>query len=252
MTRDDDNSINRRKFLRNTTLTAGALAAIPAVGAAKSTERQHEKVSKLDTSFNPSSENETEQFVASTFELSDDLSQAQTDKGTRQLANQLSDKQWEAIADVMQSLPYTTERTQPTSDGQPSANTQDISTSGYSTYPFEFSCFVKIPGYGKVKTYDFRHKIQWAHNGSSISNPEANTTGKGYNYYVMYWNYTGSTRDDINNAGNHFTSEKTGRFKNCIPSGDTLCDTDLAYSKLLGGANGSGSILNYHCEADSG
>jgi hypothetical protein len=252
MTRDDDNSINRRKFLRNTTLTAGALAAIPAVGTAESIKGQPERVSKLDTGFNPSSEDETKQFVAATFEQSNDLSKAQTETDTRELTKQLSDDQWRAIADLMESLPYTTERTQSTSDGQPPAKTQDIGALGYSTYPFEFSCFVKIPGYGKVKTYDFRHKIQWAHNGSGISNPEASTSGKGYNYYVMYWSYKGSTRDDVNNAGNHFTSEKTGKFTNCIPSGSIACDTDLAYSKLLGDGNGSGSILNYHCEADSG
>ncbi|MFH5797253.1 hypothetical protein [Haladaptatus sp. CMAA 1911] len=242
----DNKRVSRRKCLRKIGISASAIATIPTSSAAKNTGKKDPGELKLDTSFDPSSKNETEHFVAASFERSENLSKSKTIKGRQELIKELSKRQQESIIDILESVPHTCKVTRTTD--QSINQSQDVGTSGYSSYPYKLSCYINPPLVGEKHAFDYKHTIRWAHNGSTISNPEASATGTGFSYYLVNWNYTGSTRDDINNAGNHFTSQKTGSFRNCIAySFNTVCDTDQAYSELLGDYSGSGAVLNHNC-----
>lgn len=223
-----------------------------------------------DPNFNSGQKQEVLKFVSDSFEATDAMKQqltsqngvSRSEAATRanetidqyrpRLLGELSDRQRQAIGDVMEDAKLVVHN--PTADSEVtesvtnSEESADCSCWQFHSETGTLKAALDTP-VGNYHAFTFEHRITWEANHSwpaDVRAMNATASGDAQSYVLAYWNYQGATPDDITEYTNYFISEKTGTFEGCLFIGsDMTCSRDdKGYIMMSGSAGGNGSVAD--------
>ncbi len=269
---DSDGKINAgfsRRTLLKRTGQIGALGLLPTGSTLASESPISDSDVRPDTSFDPRRQQEVASFVANAFEVREQLvrrfesqpgvasataarrADEVIDEERDRLLNELSARQREAVGNVLADSELVLDHRRVERPAAVVGSDDTVGTTGHGEWEFEsFTGKLEARLSTVVGTFDaftYWHNVEWEANHDwppEMRGIDPSAWGDGKNHLLAYWDYTGSSRDDIDVYSNYFLSEKTGTFNGCLLIGSsfTCPRDDQAYIEIAGSSNGSGSV----------
>jgi len=157
-----------------------------------------------DTGFDPSSREETAEFVHNSFKYGEQKSDYEVSSLPSDLREDLTQQQKTAISEYLQSYAELKfEFDTPWSVS--SASEDEVSTtSEYAEYSYTISTMISVPVSGgfyccyrdEYDAYDFTHSLEWFYEDDEVQSGTATCDGDGNSYGIVNWVYEG--RDAYN------------------------------------------------------
>lgn len=239
-TSETANRVNRRRFVKSLGAVGGTAAFGLGTAQARSPE---ESETAFDTSFNHSNKREVGEFVAETFQWSEQVSQQavttadaqQSISSQRQrVVQELSDRQLDAVAQVLKDTELVIK--EPSTDDYEGMSGDDIGAGSCNNYSDGAAGYIHVPYVGNtLHAFTFKQNVGWCVDGNRVVNVNPTAVGNAKGYVLVNWDYRGISNRNLTFHPDRYyaVSYLKGKYKRCIvaSSGISCVSTDYGWVK---------------------
>lgn len=228
-------------------------AGLSMTGMASASRRSHGS-QVMEADFNPSSREETLQYLYRTLKQSASEDGNDPEEIRSVLKDRLSVKQKQSLKnaleeDVGKEVKTTIQETSPSS-GEVRAL-----ASSFESYSYTISTEITVPvacgtvpgcTYKTFAAYDFTHELQWYYDDNGVISGSATCEGTGHDYAVVWWAYEGRTsyQKQTHPDGYYVKTFREGKFDQNIILDQAPGRLQYPSCWVQGDDNGSGSAYD--------